>query len=205
MTTKERIAEEALTLFSIKGFKGTSVKNIADAVGIKDASLYKHFKSKQEILDTIVADMKKRVDTLAEGTGVPAGEPDASTVSAYAMLKTKDLMAFARKAFLFYLRDPFMQRFWRMGNIEQYQNPAVYQVFYQFFYEESIRYLTQLFSRLQKMECLKQADPAVMAMGFYAPVFFLLGKYSNREGEEAEAVKLLERQMQEFFRVYGRK
>ena len=40
MTTKERIVQEALNLFSIKGFKGTSVKNIADEVGIKDSSLY---------------------------------------------------------------------------------------------------------------------------------------------------------------------
>ena len=49
MTTKERITEEALTLFSTNGYQGTSVKSIADAVGIRDASLYKHFKSKQEI------------------------------------------------------------------------------------------------------------------------------------------------------------
>ena len=55
MTTKERITEEALTLFSEKGYKGTSVKDIADAVGIKDASLYKHFKSKEEIFNAIVA------------------------------------------------------------------------------------------------------------------------------------------------------
>ena len=54
MTTKEKITEEALTLFAEKGYKGTSVKNIADAVGIKDASLYNHFKSKQEIFDSIV-------------------------------------------------------------------------------------------------------------------------------------------------------
>ena len=49
MTTKERIIEEALTLFAEKGYQGTSVKNIADAVGIKDSSLYKHYKSKLEL------------------------------------------------------------------------------------------------------------------------------------------------------------
>lgn len=41
MTTKERIADEALTLFSRRGYKGTSVKSIADAGGIKDSSIYK--------------------------------------------------------------------------------------------------------------------------------------------------------------------
>ena len=38
MTTKERITEEALTLFSEKGYKGTSVKDIADAVGISQSA-----------------------------------------------------------------------------------------------------------------------------------------------------------------------
>ena len=61
MTTRERIVDEALTLFAAKGFKGTTVRNIADAVGIKDASLYKHFRSKQEILDTIVKQMYEQI------------------------------------------------------------------------------------------------------------------------------------------------
>lgn len=54
MTTKERITDEALTLFSRHGYNGTSVKSIANAVGIKDSSIYKHFKTKREIVDAIV-------------------------------------------------------------------------------------------------------------------------------------------------------
>ena len=51
--------------------KGTSVKNIADAVGIKDASLYNHFKSKQEIFDSIVELVSKHISGLSETLGVP--------------------------------------------------------------------------------------------------------------------------------------
>ena len=43
MTTKERIVQEALNLFSIKGFKGTSVKNIADEVGINISAANRRF------------------------------------------------------------------------------------------------------------------------------------------------------------------
>ena len=38
LPTRQRIVEESLTLFSRKGFKGTSVKDIADAVHIKDST-----------------------------------------------------------------------------------------------------------------------------------------------------------------------
>jgi AcrR family transcriptional regulator len=47
--TRARIEEEALRLFASKGVDGTSVKDIGRAVGVTDAALYRHFKSKDEI------------------------------------------------------------------------------------------------------------------------------------------------------------
>lgn len=47
--TKQRILDEALRLFSQSGYDAVSVERIASAVGIKAPSLYKHFKSKQEV------------------------------------------------------------------------------------------------------------------------------------------------------------
>ena len=54
MSTKERILDEALTLFSENGYDGTSVEQIAEKVGIKAPSLYKHFKGKEDILNAII-------------------------------------------------------------------------------------------------------------------------------------------------------
>ena len=51
MSTRERIVYEALVLFSKKGYSDVYVAEIASAVGIKAPSLYKHFKSKQDIFD----------------------------------------------------------------------------------------------------------------------------------------------------------
>ena len=108
MTTRERIVDEALTLFSIKGFKGTSVKNIADAVGIKDSSLYKHFKSKREIFDTIVLKMRKRMECMTEQIGLPDEEKLEEAAKFYGRITLEDLQEFSRKAFLFYLKDEFI-------------------------------------------------------------------------------------------------
>ena len=54
MSTKDRILDEALTLFSENGYDGTSVEQIAEKVGIKAPSLYKHFKGKEDILNAII-------------------------------------------------------------------------------------------------------------------------------------------------------
>ena len=52
--TKDIILFESLKLFADKGYDGVTVRDIAAEVGIKQSSLYKHYKSKQEIFDTLV-------------------------------------------------------------------------------------------------------------------------------------------------------
>ena len=53
--TKARIETEALRLFAARGVDGTSVRDIAQAVGVADAALYRHFASKEEIGRVIFA------------------------------------------------------------------------------------------------------------------------------------------------------
>ena len=65
MNTKQRIMDEALTLFAEKGYGNVFVGQIAEAVGIKAPSLYKHYKSKQDIFNAILDEMKRRYDMQA--------------------------------------------------------------------------------------------------------------------------------------------
>lgn len=204
MTTKERILEEALTLFSRKGYKGTSIKNIADAVGIKDSSLYKHFKSKREIFDTIVQNMKDRMEHLSEEIGLPTENDFAKAAEAYGELSLEGLLLLSEKTFHFYLTDDFVSRFWRVANMEQYQNTELYEIFRTIFMEESIAYQTQLFDAMLEKGIFRQGNPQAMAMNFYAPIFFLLSKYNGMQEKEEEAQEILRRQVEEFYRIYGK-
>ena len=75
--TKQEILDAALELFSLQGFEATSISQIAGAVGIRKASLYSHFESKQAILDAIVKEVQPayfRVDQpMRPGTGSGVG------------------------------------------------------------------------------------------------------------------------------------
>ncbi|MBI9036153.1 MAG: TetR/AcrR family transcriptional regulator [Bacteroidales bacterium] len=53
-STKERIFEAAVELFSKQGYRGTSIRTLAKAVGIKESSIYNHYSSKNSILDAIL-------------------------------------------------------------------------------------------------------------------------------------------------------
>ena len=58
--TKERILLESMKLFSVYGYEAVSIRTIADAVGVGNSALYKHYKSKREILDAIVERCRSR-------------------------------------------------------------------------------------------------------------------------------------------------
>jgi len=51
--TKKKIFENSTKLFMQRGYENVSINDIADSVGIRQSAVYNHFKSKQEILDTI--------------------------------------------------------------------------------------------------------------------------------------------------------
>ncbi len=51
--TRDRILEAALELFATRGFAGTSVREIAAAVGITEGGLYSHFTGKQAIFEEL--------------------------------------------------------------------------------------------------------------------------------------------------------
>ncbi|MFC4949113.1 helix-turn-helix domain-containing protein [Pseudonocardia sp. GCM10023141] len=54
-TGREQILDAAAELFTVQGFAPTSTRAIADAVGIRQASLYHHFATKDDILDALLS------------------------------------------------------------------------------------------------------------------------------------------------------
>ena len=61
--TKAKILRMAEKLFSENGFAGTGIEKIARAAGVNKATLYYHFKDKNDIIHTLLETMIKDIDT----------------------------------------------------------------------------------------------------------------------------------------------
>lgn len=64
--SKRRILYEALKLFSMNGYEATSIEHITNAVGIRKASFYSHFASKQELLDVLIDEITERYNAYSK-------------------------------------------------------------------------------------------------------------------------------------------
>jgi AcrR family transcriptional regulator len=53
-TARDEILDAAAELFTTQGYASTSTRSIADAVGVRQSSLYHHFKTKDEILEHLL-------------------------------------------------------------------------------------------------------------------------------------------------------
>ena len=203
MTTKERIVDEALTLFASKGFRGTTVKDIADAVGIKDASLYKHFKSKKEILNTIVEEAYVHMGNMSDSLGIPSGDGSLEDAAEFFRgINRETIITLGKEVFKFYLTDDYMSRFWKLANLEQYNNRDFYELYRRLFTEEGIEYQKNLFAEMIRMGAFREGDPEVMAYNFYSPIFLLLHRYAGSEGELDEALEIIEKMVGDFYDRY---
>ena len=64
--TRDEILKVSLDLFTEKGFEGTSIRDIADALGMTKSSLYYHFVNKDDIVASLMKDRAGEVDELVE-------------------------------------------------------------------------------------------------------------------------------------------
>jgi len=70
--TRARIQAVALDLFTEHGYDKTSLREIAERLGVTKAALYYHFKSKEEIVDSFSSDHMEMIEKLvAWGQGQP--------------------------------------------------------------------------------------------------------------------------------------
>ncbi|MFV2100086.1 TetR/AcrR family transcriptional regulator [Micromonospora sp. LOL_024] len=73
--TRQRIKAVALELFTEQGYEATSLREVAERLGVTKAALYYHFKSKDEIVTSVVSDRLDRMDALITwAENQPAGQ-----------------------------------------------------------------------------------------------------------------------------------
>ena len=180
--TKERILETALELFAQSGYLGTSMSDIAKRLGITKGALYKHYTSKREILDSIVARMNKLDYERAEEYEMPETESDGFA-DAYVHTPIEKIRAYSMAQFDHWTKERFSANFRKMLTLEQYRDSKLAQLHHDYLAGGPLEYMAAIFRKLT------DTDEAAMqlALEFYGPMYLLYSVYDGAQDKDSVA------------------
>ena len=195
--TKQEILKAALELFSVQGFEATSISQITSAVGIRKASLYSHFESKQAILDELVQEVLGQYaqhSLFARADWEKGANPLPQT--------SDDAIQMIQRQIRYILHDPVISRARKMLVIEQFQNPELAKLQTRQNYSDVLGYFTELVKQLIRQGVLAEDDPEIMAAQFCLPISVWINLCDREPERETEVMELVSKHIRQFFRRY---
>lgn len=175
--TKEKIFDVSLDLFSQKGFDAVSIREIARGVGIRESSIYNHYKNKEAILDAIIDYF------MAEMAMSSPPEEEMEK-----LMETPELFfEVGARAFIGRMSELKTEKIWRLISIELYHNEKIREFFKKELLEVPILGWEQIFTKMMEKGVIKEVDPKVLAYEYFSFAIYLYFEYfvlNYRETDE---------------------
>ncbi len=198
--TREEIVEAALELFAVNGYEATSISQLADAVGIRKASLYSHFAGKQDILDTVV-------ETVLKGYAdhsifARADWDDPEFTKDMTGMTAEDAARLIRGQLRYILHDPHISKGRKLLVIEQFRNAELAELQTKQNYRDVLNYFMGMMRFLIREGALRDDDPEIMAAQFSSPITVWINLCDREPEREDEVMELVGKHVMQFFEIY---
>lgn len=175
-STKDKIFDISLELFAQKGFDAVSVREIAREVGIRESSIYNHYKNKEAILDAIIDFFMSELAS----SSPPEEEMEK-------LMETPELFfEVGAKAFIGRMSAPKTEKIWRLISIELYHNEKIREFFKKELIEVPIMAWEQIFTKMMEKGVIKQVDPKMLAHEYFSFAIYLLFEHFVLNYEETD-------------------
>lgn len=194
MSTKERILDEALMLFSENGYDGTSVEQIAEKVGIKAPSLYKHFKGKEDILNAIIDNAEARYEE-SFGSEKRIGRLPESK---------EEFVRITMDRISFTMHDPMIRKIRKFFVQEQFRSERLAAITTKHQLDGLLGMYTKIIGGMMDNDLFKKDDPVLLATEVTAPVVLWIAKADRQPQYEQEIMDSIEKHIRHFCDVYMR-
>lgn len=179
-TTKEKILLTSLKLFAQDGYEAVSISKISGELGMAKSALYKHYKNKRDIFDSIINRMDELDYERAREYNMPDGNMD-EIIKEYRNISTDKIRIYTEAQFKHWTEEEFSSLFRRMLTLEQYRNQERLDLYQKYLVSGPIDYMTYLFAGITG----KKEEAKQLAIEFYGPIFLMYSLYDNkREGDD---------------------
>ena len=195
MNTREKIMDVALHMFSERGYEAVSIRDICGEVGIKESTLYYHFKNKKDILDSLVAKFRAHIDGLLGHVDEISAKPEGKAKAASGKTKTSKsntddpsfqmVDSYMMDSYLF---DPFCNLMLRLMMIEQFHNEEIRALYEKTMFTDPYEIQLNVFRKLSTAGVFPEAQVEMIVKEYHAYMTMLTYKYLLN-GELTEARK----------------
>jgi AcrR family transcriptional regulator len=155
--TSWKILDAAIDLFASQGYEGTSVRRIAEAVGITESAVYRHYESKDAILEAILGYAESKVYAplpIEEGLGLEGGESVFSGL--------------LRPLPRIILSDPSIVKIMRIIFAEMHRDERIRAYYQREFVDRADEHMEGLFRKCVEKGSIRACDPRALARLFNA-------------------------------------
>ncbi len=196
--TKEKIFNISIDLFSEYGYDGVSIRQIAKEVGIKESSIYNHYKSKEAILDSI---LEFYINEMTNDE-IPLSKADENLDVNFDYFYNAGLELYMSK-----LKNPQMMKITRLILIESYHNEKINGFLKKAMLEGPVKGWTELFNLMKTKKLIKSdCDTVQLAESFYFYGFFLIYQHfivNYPEDDEEFLKELSEKSRRQINLIYN--
>ena len=192
MSTKERILQEALTLFSENGYDGTGVEQIAEKVGIKAPSLYKHFKGKEDILNALIDSAEEYYEE-SFGSEQHIGEIPENR---------DDFVRATMSRIAFTMHDPMIRKIRKFLVQEQFRNERLAEITTRHQLVGIQKMYEKIIEGMMKSGLFLYDDPALLSIELVSPVVLWVSKADRQPQYEQEIMECIKKHISHFCDVY---
>ncbi len=192
MSTKDRILEEALTLFAENGYDGTGVEQIAEKVGIKAPSLYKHFKGKEDIMNALIDSAEAHYES-SFGSSEHIGKLPESR---------DDFVRTTMSRIAFTMHDPMIRKIRKFLVQEQFRNDRLAEITTRHQLVGIQKMYEKIIEGMMKSGLFIHDDPALLAIELVSPVVLWVSKADREPQYEQEIMDSIEKHIRHFCDVY---
>ena len=194
MSTKEKILDAALTLFAENGYDGTSVEQIANIVGIKAPSLYKHYKGKEDILNALIDSAETWYEEMF-GSENNIGEVPQSR---------EEFIKMTMERISFTMRDPIIRKTRILLVQEQFRNERISEATTRHQLDGIQRMYAKIIKGMMDEGIVKSDDSDLLAAELTAPVVLQIARSDRQPQCEEECMEYIEKHLRHFCKVYMR-
>lgn len=192
-STKERILEAALNLFSQNGYYGTSMSDIAGEVGITKAALYKHFSAKEDILEALMKKGEEQYQMRFGSLAYPPKIPES--VEALKELSLSQIM--------YTMHAPDIVKYRKLFTIEQFHSEKIAEFATMHFVTGLENLYTMIFEKMMEKGILKKEDPQFLAFEYLTPITVMIHQCDRQPEWEEKAMERIRRHIDYFLKIHA--